>query len=707
VARKIQEDVVRIVVLFVVSMIIILNLIAMFDNNTKQEAPMGTFAVQRFNKGWRLVSGGKEETLTLPVKMKKGKEVVIVNRLPKELTDKMSIMMRASMEDMIVYIDGKKRQEYSSKSISGMSYYIPSAYVITELNEEDGGKSIEVHIRTKGKGVINEVTIGHGNNVWFPVIKKGLVINGIAIMVLIFGIFLTAIFFLIRETVHGSAGLRLGILMVGMALWVMSESTLRQFIYQRPSLSQYFSYLSVELIGALACMYFDEVQHKVYHKCYLLLESLVLVQLFVNVVLHLWGVMELYSTMIFSFFWVGISAVVSIINIICDVVKGRVREYKFTAVGMVCFVVLASAELLGFYMNQFHVFGGAVCMAMIVLMNMTGIQIIYDEICMHKAREKKQTIMTINTIETIAGAIDARDEYTGGHSERVGLYAERLAREMAADYDLSEEDILNVHYIGLVHDIGKIGVADPVLNKSGKLSEEEFSLMKQHVEIGYEIMSSMEEIIPGMLDGIRYHHERFDGTGYPEGLSDTDIPLVARILSIADSYDAMTSNRVYRERLTDEEVRKSLLDGAGSQFDPALTELFVRLLDRKELSANITHGMATNALGDVLVSAKLENRLQKDLLEGRHIAKPTHVRMLCYIIKLMEKRGVGYQVLLVRAQAQEQISQIRSFIKPYDLLLQYDENIHVLALFNRNHEEAQVTAIRIKDNIPDAEIEFF
>ena len=213
---------------------------------------------------------------------------------------------------------------------------------------------------------------------------------------------------------------------------------------------------------------------------------------------------------------------------------------------------------------------------------------------------------------------------------------------MAADYDFSEEDILRIHYIGIMHDIGKIGVADSVLNKPGRLTESEFSLMKKHVEIGSEMLAGMNDSISGLVDGIRYHHERFDGKGYPEGLSDTEIPLVARILCLADCYDAMTSNRVYRKRLTDEAVRAEFIRCAGTQFDPALAEIFVKLLDIGEMHPYTVEGMATSKKGIVLKSAVLEDRLQEmTMSQDILVNHPEHVRMLCFIMKLI---GQGVEI---------------------------------------------------------------
>ena len=499
--------------------------------------------------------------------------------------------------------------------------------------------------------------------------------------------------------------------MIDVGLWVLSESTLRQFIFSRPSLSQYFSYFLVELIGAFTCMYFDEVQHRIYHRRYLLMESLVLLQLIVNILLHVSGACALYRTLLLSHLWTALSAVIAIVCIVTDIITKRIKTYRITAIGMTCFVVLSLIELGAFYVSRFHVFGVYICIGLIILMIFTVMQALLDQITAFELQEKNQTVMTINTIETIASAIDARDEYTGGHSERVGLYAERLAREMAADYDLTEEDILRVHYIGLVHDIGKIGVADSVLNKSGRLTDEEFSLMKKHAGIGYEIMSSLGGSIEGLLDGIRYHHERFDGKGYPDGLSDTDIPLIARILALADSYDAMTSNRVYRKRLTDEEVRNEFLRCSGTQFDPALTEIFVRLIDRGELAANTVEGIAADEEGRIRTSSLLENKLQKDLLDKKKISHPSHVRMLCYIIKLMEQKGKDYKVLFIGAENDDEdsINAIREALRGqterHDVNIEYTKTQNVVALYDAGDDEVDAYIEGVKALRPMLSVE--
>lgn len=152
-------------------------------------------------------------------------------------------------------------------------------------------------------------------------------------------------------------------------------------------------------------------------------------------------------------------------------------------------------------------------------------------------------------IFSLAEAVEARDEYTGGHTERVGKLAVIIGRKM----NLSEADIENLSRGGIVHDIGKIGIRDHILNKPGQLVDDEFDIMKKHPEIGYEICKSLKTT-KGLLDLILLHHEKLDGSGYPKGLKGEQIPLPVRILAVADIYDALITNRPYRKSLSHEQV---------------------------------------------------------------------------------------------------------------------------------------------------------
>ena len=182
--------------------------------------------------------------------------------------------------------------------------------------------------------------------------------------------------------------------------------------------------------------------------------------------------------------------------------------------------------------------------------------------------------ITGEVVKTLAHVIDAKDRYTNGHSSRVGLYSVALAEKLG----WSEAEVNEIRMEALLHDVGKIGIADAVLNKPGRLTDAEFNIIKAHTTIGYAILSESEEL-KSAAKAARYHHERYDGSGYPDGLKGEDIPLHARVISIADAYDAMHSDRIYRKGLTREQIRSELHNGRGTQFDPVLLEPFIELFE--------------------------------------------------------------------------------------------------------------------------------
>ncbi len=200
----------------------------------------------------------------------------------------------------------------------------------------------------------------------------------------------------------------------------------------------------------------------------------------------------------------------------------------------------------------------------------------YTEEIDHKSRQLSE--MAIQTITAIANTIDAKDTYTEGHSHRVAQYSRALARKLGK----SEEEATIIYNIALLHDIGKIGVPDSILNKPGKLTDEEFSMIRQHPTIGGKILHDVKSF-PDLEIGAKYHHERYDGRGYPEGLKGEDIPEIARIICVADSFDAMNSNRVYRKHFTKEYIHSELEHCAGTQFDPKAAAAMISLLEEGEI----------------------------------------------------------------------------------------------------------------------------
>lgn len=183
----------------------------------------------------------------------------------------------------------------------------------------------------------------------------------------------------------------------------------------------------------------------------------------------------------------------------------------------------------------------------------------------------------LNTIKTLISVINSRDKYTYGHSERVVRYATSIAEEMG----LSEKELRGIKVAAFLHDIGKIEIGREILNKTDPLTPDEISILRQHPSWGAQIVSSINSL-KDILPMILYHHEKYDGTGYPAGLSGKDIPLAARILKLADSYDAMTSNRPYQSTRTLEQAKEEIILCMEKDFDPEIVNVFLRILEYEE-----------------------------------------------------------------------------------------------------------------------------
>lgn len=191
-----------------------------------------------------------------------------------------------------------------------------------------------------------------------------------------------------------------------------------------------------------------------------------------------------------------------------------------------------------------------------------------------QAHEETLERMFFQIVAALSGAIDAKDEYTNGHSERVARYSREIAKR--AGFSKEQQDA--VFIMALLHDVGKIGIPDAILNKSSALTDEEYAVIKSHPLMGVEILEKIKDF-PELLTGAKWHHERYDGLGYPNGIAGNAIPPEARIIAVADSYDAMTSRRRYRDTLSQDVVRREMEKGKGTQFDPVFTDIMIAMID--------------------------------------------------------------------------------------------------------------------------------
>ncbi len=218
----------------------------------------------------------------------------------------------------------------------------------------------------------------------------------------------------------------------------------------------------------------------------------------------------------------------------------------------------------------------------------------------------------LQAIKLMAGFVEAKDRYTGAHVERVMEISIRIAQCMG----LTPKELELIRLGSILHDIGKIGISDDILNKEDSLTQDELERMKQHVEIGVELVKNIPFLRP-VIPIIRHHHERYDGSGYPDGLSGEAIPLSARIVAVADCFDALTSQRPYRKRLSQEQGLTFILQASGRQFDPEIAIVF-KTVWAEMISEKPADEMVSNSL---LSTVDRENKLSqvknRSLRKGR------------------------------------------------------------------------------------------
>ena len=289
--------------------------------------------------------------------------------------------------------------------------------------------------------------------------------------------------------------------------------------------------------------------------------------------------------------FVIIPVVAIAIKILLLMLKDVSNEYSYygTRVGTTQ-EYISSSSVLGSYFKDFvkgwelyrEVYTIA-CYSMIAMLIIAFIVIVRNVIQLNEISRQNLEIqaarddvkeLSVEVMEALAHTIDAKDKYTNGHSIRVAQYSRMIATKMG----LSAENCENIYYMGLLHDIGKIGVPNEIINKPKRLTDSEYKVIKTHPAIGYDILAEIKTR-PELAKGAHWHHERYDGKGYPDGLSGKDIPLEARIIAVADSYDAMTSNRSYRDYLPQDVVRSELEKNKNTQFDPDIVDVMISIID--------------------------------------------------------------------------------------------------------------------------------
>lgn len=288
---------------------------------------------------------------------------------------------------------------------------------------------------------------------------------------------------------------------------------------------------------------------------------------------------------------------------------------------------------------------------------------------------RKLEKMNMNIVRALAKTIDAKDRYTSGHSQRVASYSREIAKRMGK----SEEEQREIYYAGLLHDVGKIRVSEEVINKPGRLTDEEFDQIKIHPVTGYHILKDIYES-KSIAEGAKFHHERYDGRGYPNGLSGKNIPEIARIIEIADAYDAMASNRSYRAALPQEKVRSEIINGRGMQFDPDIAEIMLQMID-EDTDYHMRQLDSTQKNILVIDADLTTHKLVTDIMSNENMYNIISAENSADAMEILEKTETDVILLAINLPDKSGFDVFRQIREKYDVPIVFmtvDKNIETI-----------------------------
>lgn len=535
-------------------------------------------------------SDGLQEQIVAPgnYEIQPGQVMAITTTLPEDYNEN-SIAIRGSQQNVRFYIEGELRAEYDTKDSRPFGSESASRYVFCKTSSADAGKELRIELQSGSKrysGVVNDIFCGNKADIWAYIfsIYGGETIIGL--FLLFAGIIAVIFSIAIGIAYHSKVNLEyLGWCMILGAAWMLGESKFRQMLVPNASVLADLCFVVVMLCPVAILIYVDSVQHGRYRKLFGVIECVAILNLVISSILQFAEIAD-YLDMLSVSHLILIGTFLTVLGtFFLDFCKGRIKEYSLIVIGILLAMVGAFVETVSVYFVTYTsgFFLGA---GLLTLLFFTVVQTVKDIRKMeHKCqaeqfekRRKQTETMSLQMIQTLSVTIEAKDEYTRGHSYRVAQYAALIAEELGWD----EDEVENLRNAAYLHDIGKIGIPDAILNKPSKLLDAEYEIIKKHTSIGADILKNIT-LIRHVEEVARYHHERYDGRGYPEGLGGEQIPVQARIVAVADSYDAMNSKRIYRNRLPEDVIRKELIRNRGIQFDPVMVDAFLKLMDENRI----------------------------------------------------------------------------------------------------------------------------
>lgn len=568
--------------LFYILVILSLSLVGILQFTVKDESRGRISEESVTYKGefiWKKADGNYEK-IQVPGRYQVPAEetMTILTTLPLDYAEN-SLAIRSSLQNIRFYIDGELREEYDTSDTRLIGKNTASGYVFCTTSEADAGKEVRIELQSnteKYSGVVNAVYCGDRTEIWEylfqtygmeTVVASFLLFAGI--ITIVFSIALSIVYQMKFDMEY------LGWCVLVAAVWMLGESKIRQLLVPNPTALSSLCFVMILLCPVPISYYVDTLQEGRHKKAFAVIEDLAFLNLIICSALHITGYADYIETLPIAQAAIGVTVFLVAATFIWDLRRGyRIDGYAAAGIIVALTAVVIETASVYFVVSISGVFIGSGMIILLILCLIRTIRNIWkmesnkQKKEMDKHREQLEEI-SLQLMQTLSTTIEAKDEYTRGHSYRVAEYSALIARELNWD----EDEIRNLKNAAYLHDIGKIGIPDNILNKPVKLTDEELGVIKEHTVIGAEILKNIT-LIDHVKEAARSHHERYDGRGYPDGLKGEEIPLYARIIAVADSFDAMKSRRIYRSPLDDQVVYNEIFQNRGTQLTRSLPIFF-------------------------------------------------------------------------------------------------------------------------------------
>lgn len=692
-------------ILFVILIVQFISLGVIVGTSKVQMVTLATDDVSECNHGWSITTADNTTTeiTEIPYYGESAKEEMVVasKRISKEMCGKTLCFLSADKRlqifagDKLVYTFGMEDRRVVGSTPG-------SVMVFADIPDDCEGEMLQMNMQSPYENYatyMTEMVIGDRDVAILYFLK-----NNILSLICCLGILLCGIILILFAIIQKESGFvklfSIGMYFVVLFAYHLVETKVPMVFYGNQVLYSNIIFFSLMLAPFFTEMYLYAASYA-YKKIMRILMILTGANIIVQLTLQMLNLVDFMDMAFISHGLLTAVIVVVLVSAFFDVRKQK--KITFFFVGVCVVATCAVVDLIRCYairvgdLGKYSRFGVLFFGISVVI---TCIQELVQQ-QVHYVEKEKSERLSGEIIRALVTAIDAKDIYTKGHSTRVAKYAVILAKRLGWE----KERIKRIRYKALLHDVGKIGIPDRVLNNTERLSEEEFEVIKSHTMIGADMLQGVSSLSDMYLVA-KYHHERYDGTGYPNQLPGEKIPEEARLVGIVDAYDAMSSDRAYRKALPEDVIKKELIRNRGTQFDPHMTDVFVEILEEGALDSYNENSMeeyeedVINAISEMLRENSASQALKMDSGSTKELFQQMH--------KIQARYDMELGVILVSLQWEDNVSMddvnkamdaleysIHQSLRKGDVLSRVSESQYLIVFSQAHTQNTQMNIERI------------